>query len=407
MTIDQVKKLNIPKKPGVYVFRDAKKRPLYIGRATELKSRIISYFRSDVIVSRGPRIVDMIHKAKSVTWTELQTVLESVFLEAEQIKKYQPYYNVMDRDDKSMQYVVVTKEDWPRLFIVRERDYLKNTAHKTLPYKVWFKFGPFSNSKLIKDALKIIRKILPFRDLKSTDIRHEAFYRSIGQSPENISANAKESYISNVKYIVMLLQGKRKLLYKQLNNKMKMYAKFLEFEKANNIKKLIKAIDHINDVSLIGNQDYVASSGLTIFRIEAYDIAHMSGTNAVGVMVVNTNGQNTNDHYRKFKMSKDSNNDTANLKETLERRLNHPEWTYPNLIVVDGNMIQQTVAEEVLSARRINIPVVSVTKDDRHKAARINGNPEIIKLHEKSILKANFEAHRFAIRYHRNIRDDI
>ena len=99
------------------------------------------------------------------------------------------------------------------------------------------------------------------------------------------------------------------------------------------------------------------------------------------------------------------NNDTAGLKEILERRLNRSEWPYPDLIVVDGNEVQKKIAENVLSARRVNIPVVAVTKDERHKARDLIGNLDLVKKYRDQIVAINTEAHRFAFNYHRGLRE--
>ena len=123
MLSQYLKKLELPENPGVYIFRDYQKRPLYIGRATSLRDRTKSYFSNDLIETRGPRIVDMVTKAKSVTWEQTDSVLEAIILESALIKKYQPHYNVDERDDKSSYYVVVTDEAWPRVFLTRARDF--------------------------------------------------------------------------------------------------------------------------------------------------------------------------------------------------------------------------------------------------------------------------------------------
>jgi excinuclease ABC subunit C len=140
------------------------------------------------------------------------------------------------------------------------------------------------------------------------------------------------------------------------------------------------------------------------FRIEAYDIAHISGKDAVGVMTVVEDGELNKSQYRKFKIGLDKNDDTANLKEVLTRRLNHPEWRLPDLIVVDGGVGQINAAREVLKLRSLEVPVVSVVKDERHKARGIMGELGAKEKYEKAILLANSEAHRFAIGYHRRLR---
>jgi excinuclease ABC subunit C len=164
---------------------------------------------------------------------------------------------------------------------------------------------------------------------------------------------------------------------------------------------------HINDIALLKNENlhHNTLEG-NAFRIEAYDVAHMSGKNMVGVMVVLENGEVNKNEYRKFKIKtqKDA-NDTGALKEMLSRRLNHTEWRFPDVMVIDGSTAQIHAAERVLQERDVSIEIVAVTKDDRHKAKDIKGNEHIIKAHKKEILLANSEAHRFAITYHKQMRN--
>jgi excinuclease ABC subunit C len=166
------------------------------------------------------------------------------------------------------------------------------------------------------------------------------------------------------------------------------------------------ALDHINDIALLKHAPNGASGGTgkRSFRFEAYDIAHMAGTHVVGAFVVSENGQLNPSQYRKFIISKQTNNDLAGLAEVLNRRLNHSEWPYPDLIIVDGNETHRTHAENVLKARRITIPIIAVTKDDKHRAARLIGHPDMIKQYQKEVIALNAEAHRFVIAYHRNKR---
>ena len=108
--------------------------------------------------------------------------------------------------------------------------------------------------------------------------------------------------------------------------------------------------------------------------------------------------------YRKFNLSKQENNDTASLAEILLRRFNHTEWTYPDLIIVDGNQMQMQVAQSVLKSRRLSIPIIAVTKDARHRAISLVGDEEHISKYKAQIVEINAEAHRFTIAYHRNKR---
>jgi len=413
MLRQQLKKLNIPENPGVYIFRDYQKRPLYIGRATSLKDRVKSYFSVDIIETRGPRIVDMITKAKYLTWQETDSVLEAIILESALIKKYQPQYNVDERDDKSSYYVIITDEAWPRVFLTRVRDFdakrvgnVFNDGKKS--YKVKKIFGPYVHSGLIKEALKIVRKMFPFKDIKSFDVRHNSFYEALGRSPKGEDENSRRRYAHTISNLILFFEGKKKLLQTKLQKDMTAHAKKMEFEEAGKIKRLLYALDHVNDMALIKKQEESSKEqeeNLNKFRIEACDIAHLSGTNVVGAFTVSINGEFVPSEYRKFKISKQQNNDIAGLVEILNRRLNHTEWSYPDLIVVDGGEGQLNAAENVLKARRISIPIVAVTKDDKHKASELIGNNELADKYKFEIIKLNAEAHRYVIKFHRTRRN--
>jgi excinuclease ABC subunit C len=140
-------------------------------------------------------------------------------------------------------------------------------------------------------------------------------------------------------------------------------------------------------------------------RIEAYDIAHHAGTNTVGVMTVITGGQVDKSEYKKFKIrSGKGNDDYGNLREMLSRRFNHPEWQYPDVMVIDGGLGQYGIAQEVIKELGIATTIVSVIKDEHHKPKAIHGDEVIIKKHKRDILLANSEAHRFAITFHKQTR---
>jgi excinuclease ABC subunit C len=474
MKIQDLKKYKIPDKPGVYFFfgtpkpREGglKSQLLYIGKATSLKDRVKSYFGKDLFNTRGPLIVDMVTKANDLKWVESESVLEALILETNLIKKHQPYYNTKEKDDKSFNYVCITNEEFPKVLIVRGKDLAKkkdkfsvrgshlviqerrrtkispsfSSVNGSLNSSVSFSsvFGPFPNGGQLKEALKIIRKIFPFLDEKSKN--NYEFYKQIKLVPEQ-----KEILLKNIKNIKLFFEGKKQKIIKDLEKEMKVCAKKHAFEKAGEIKKQIFALKHINDISLIKNSpennsfvsvddkifnpapfsdyrvgpsDIKISSSTTlssVFRIESYDIAHMSGKDMVGVMTVLEDGEIKKSDYRKFKIKnyKDA-NDTGALLEVLERRFAHPEWIYPDLIVVDGGIAQINVAKKFQvnfaklhkDGKKIRlIPIVSVLKDERHKPKNILGDKRFVLKYKRDILLANNEAHRFAISFHRKLRD--
>jgi len=406
-------KLNLPEKSGIYFFKDKSGKTLYIGKATLLRDRVRSYFSLDVIKTRGAHIVDMVFKAETVTVQETMNVLEALILEANLIKKYKPYYNTKEKDDKSFNLVVITKnspaDGFPLVFLARQKDIdTKNKTVRLLRNRNIFKydvvFGPYPKGTAIKEALKILRKIFPFRDVLSSKKDSVAFYRQIGLAPDTSTSVAKSEYKKTIKRLKLIFQGKIKLLIKTLQKEMMSEAKKEHFEIANSIKQKVFALEHIQDISLI-KRDLANAHSENTFRIEAYDVAHISGTNMVGVMTVVENSVSNKNEYRKFIIKGfDKANDAGALQEILTRRFNHPEWQYPNAVVVDGNIIQKNVAEKVLKTLKINIPIIAVTKDERHRPKAITGEKSVVEKYKYEILLANNESHRFAVSFHRQKR---
>lgn len=398
---DIFKNANLPDNPGVYFFKDKEGKILYIGRATSLKDRVKSYFANDLISTRGPLLVDMVTQAYEISHQETDSVLEAIILESNLIKEHQPYFNTKEKDDRSYNYAVITDEEFPRVVIVRGRT-LEMVDKEFLKFKIKSKFGPYTQGGLLREALHIMRKIFPFRDAKSVIPHNESFYRSIGLSPDTSSPEAKKEYQRTIRNLTLFFQGKKNELMRTLEREMKEHAEKHEFEKADQIKRTLYALMHIQDIALIKKeQENRLGTARAGFRIEAYDIAHMSGKSKVGVMTVVSDGEIEKSEYRKFRISVDKNDDVAGIKEMLIRRFTHPEWRMPDLIVIDGGVGQRNAAVATVGSQ---IPVVSVVKDDKHKASHILGDEKVIEAHKVEIIKANAEAHRFAIAYHKNLR---
>jgi excinuclease ABC subunit C len=146
-------------------------------------------------------------------------------------------------------------------------------------------------------------------------------------------------------------------------------------------------------------------------RIEAYDTAHLSGTNAIAVLVVVEHGTPVKKDYRTFKIRGATpstklgvnNDDIASLKEVLNRRLPHTEWPLPRAIVVDGGRTHKKAAEAVLAEAGVAIPVVAVVKDEKHRPREVLGALRA-GISEADAVLANSEAHRFSLNRHRRAR---
>jgi excinuclease ABC subunit C len=424
MTREELSALKLPDVTGVYLFRDKKQKILYIGKATSLSDRVRSYFASDIAQTRSSAIAQMAESAHTLTWQETGSVLEALILEANLIKQHQPPYNIREKDNKSFNYLVVTKEDFPRVLIIRGRELFQDWKDADIKKL----FGPFPEGSSLKEALKIVRKIFPYRDskcipcpdqLKSAvkagplQVRKDpaftvsscrpCFNRQIGLCPGVCTGELdKEQYAMQVTHITELFSGNFKGLKRQLAREMKSASSEERFEDAQVLNKQIHALEHVRDVSLIKNEHRVSTGGGV--RIEAYDTAHTGGAETVAVMTVVSNGELVKDAYRKFKIQTATNDDVAALKEVLSRRLGHAEWPLPRVFVVDGGIVQLKTALRVLKTAGIVIPVVGVVKNAAHKPERLIGDQQAIKAYERDILLANAEAHRFAITWHRKRR---
>ncbi len=398
MTLEQFKKKmkRIPDGPGVYFFLGKNKKVLYIGKATSLRDRVRSYFSQDLPSMRSGLIVDMVNKAQSIDWRQTDSVLEALLLEAALIKSHKPFHNTDLKDDKSYNYVLLTQEDFPQVLVVRGKNLPDAPKHKKI-------FGPFPHGMQLREAMKLIRRIFPYRDEKCKPNQgRPCFNRQIGLCLGVCTGEiSKKEYARTVRHIALLFEGKKKQLMVALNKEMRAAAKDEEFEQAKEMQRQLYALQHIQDVSLI-KDEYRSAHPAGTLRIEAYDIAHLRGSAAVGVMVVVEEGSAAKHEYRKFKIKSAKGGDDAGaLKEVLSRRLGHDEWPLPRLIVVDGAVAQMNAARSVLAQYGMAIPVVGVVKDEKHRPRRIDGDRELIAERERDILLANAEAHRFAIGYHR------
>lgn len=438
----------LPDMPGVYFFlglpkpsseggMGAKSEILYIGKATSLRDRVKSYFTQDLLLTRGPKIVRMLELAESIEWQATDSALEALLLEANLIHQYRPPYNTDAKDDKSWNFVVITEEKFPRVLIERGRK-IKNEKLKMKnegkredqirSYDIRATFGPFPSGGALKEAVKIVRRIFPFRDTctpfeernSKKDIGHArnisrrrrdmggCFNAQIGLCPGVCTgAVSAREYGKTIRNIKLFFEGKKTTIIRNLEREMKREAKTLRFERANEIKETLFALGHIQDVALLKRDMFELSSSARFDtrRIEAYDVAHLGGTDTVGVMTVVSNREIRKNEYRKFIIRGETKgNDLAALEEVVRRRLKHGEWALPHLIVVDGGNLQRSVTEAVLKDFAIDIPVVSVVKDARHQPKGILGPKKERDAFKDDILFANSEAHRYAISFHRKRR---
>ncbi len=427
MNNNKIKINHFPKSPGVYLFLNSKEEVLYIGKAKNLRSRIKSYFLKSL--NRGPAIEKMVKMTSMINTTETESEIEAVFLEAELIKKLKPKYNSALKDDKSFNFIRISKEDCPVVTLVRSREIDQN---KKLKVKAEL-FGPYPAGLALKKSIRYLRRIFQFRDCSQAKYNladkkhHVCLYGDIAicSAPctEKISL---QEYRKNISYFKKFLRGKKKEIIKNLGRDMKSASKKGYFETAAEYRDKVLALNHLHEVAIGLRDDSFDSSKIMFRRIECYDISNISGEYAVGAMSVISNGKADNPEYRKFKIKTVKGaNDLAMLNEMLVRRFKN-NWPKPDLLAIDGGANQLNIAKKVIeklksessqpnppaggstSNDNYDIPIISVakgTKRDKNELHFSNQNiAQYIKktpAAEKSIILARNEAHRFAIKYYR------
>lgn len=437
MLKDQIK--DLPAKPGVYHFLDENGGVLYVGKAKNLKNRLRQYFLKEL--GRGPAIEQMVQLAVKIKWLETESEIEAVLLEAEQIQKLKPKYNVKQKDDKSFLVIKITKnvhrkqssvlgksQFFSCVELVRFRNI--DFSDKTAEY-----FGPYPSGELLKKSLRYLRKVFPFRDCSKTKFNT---YRKRGRpcvygdirvctGPCAGYVNEKE-YERNVKFLKEFLRGKKVRVIRTLKKEMLDLSRKKHYEEAANVRNQFQALNHINDVAIGVRDDLFEANSIMFKRIECYDISNLPAGKAgildqyaVGSMVVFMDGKPDKDEYRKFKMrderpkTKDEsqmrlpNNDLARLEQVLDRRFKN-DWPKPDLIIIDGGNAQLEVARRVLKRYNLDVPAISISKgpqrqkndfhfSDSTVAKYFRGNDPL----KNVAIMARDESHRFAISYYRTL----
>ncbi len=404
---------NLPSKPGIYQFFNQEDELIYIGKASNLKMRVSSYFQKRQVFHSRP-IEQLISKVQRVETQETDTVLEAFFLEQDLIKKHQPKYNILGKDDKSANFLVITDEQFPRLLIKRKTDlYQIGPDKEALILKEEAKkfkkiYGPYSSKQSIVTVLKILRKIFPFHNRKQKSESGCLAYQ-IGLCPgPYLNKISPQDYRKNIAAIEKIFQGKKKSLLKTLKKEMDSLAKKQQFEKAQEKRDQIFALEHIQDASLI-DRPVVQSPKEKIYRIETYDISHTSGQNMVGSMVVFTgtldNLTPAKEEYRKFKIKTvPKSDDTASMREVLQRRFSRSDWEKPDLIILDGGKGQLNQIKKLFLSEKIALPILAVAKGPTRKKLDFYTHGAVPKIKKRLVAQMRDEAHRFAITYHRKLR---
>ena len=375
---------NLPETPGVYIMKNAAGRILYVGKAVNLRRRVSSYF----LRPHDSRIESLVQEIARIDHENTDTAIEALILESALIKRYMPPYNIREKDDKTFLYVVFTKDKFPRVLLVRGKDLAGDEKEF---------YGPFVSASSARAAFRIIRKIFPWSDHIEEGEKGDkpCFNCQIGLCAGTCVAGiTKADYAKNIKNLKLFFRGEKKKILRSLEADMKRYAKAEQFEKAESAKRKLFALQHIQETALISEKDDAGDGSGA--RIEGYDISNISGTNAVGAMVVFTGGVPDKAEYRTFNIrTVKGPDDVAMMRETLTRRFENKEWRLPDGILVDGGLGQVNMARVVLHEFGLKIPIVGIAKGANRKNNMFMG--QMPKCATKEVLiKVRDEAHRFS-----------
>ena len=517
----------VPTKPGSYQMKNKDGIIIYVGKAKNLKNRLKSYFTGTVTGKTKILVEDIDDFEYIVTTSEL----ESLILEITLIKKYNPKYNILLKDDKTYPYIELTNEKYPILKVVRN---VKRKKDKNYLY------GPYPNVNAARKTVNIINRIYPLRKcdkLKKELCLYYHIHECLGYCKKQIS---EEEINQMKKEIISFLKGDAEIITKRLEEEMTKASELMNYEKALELKNMLEDIkitlnkqkidlnknynfDLINyskDKNYLSIEIFFIREGLLFgrhneiissitepeeeiieylikfyeqtsvlpkelyipenldedlikdyfnikvtkpqkgklknlldlakenakehldekqellkkddelrmnainelkdllkldkaSRMESFDNSHLFGTFYVGGMVVFNDFLPLKDEYRKYKIAADVKDDLSAMKEVLYRRYYKvlmENLDKPDLIVMDGGKTQISVAKEIISSLGLNIPIIGLVKDDKHKTSQImNDNYEILDIKKNSNLflfltKIQDEVHRYAINYHRNIK---
>jgi excinuclease ABC subunit C len=391
----------LPSTPGVYLIRNKAGQILYIGKAGNLRRRVASYFLRPSN-SRIQKLVEQIHL---IDHRRTETAIEALILESELIKKYEPPFNIREKDDKSFLFVGITREIFPRVLLIRGNEIDQKG-------KKWRRvFGPFTSSSSLREALKILRKIFPYSTHESGKrYSRPCFDYQIGLCPGVcVGKISQADYLKNIRNLILFFDGKKKKLLTGLKKEMKEASRSLEFERAEKLQRQIFSLGHIQDVAVISEERRGEEEEGKGLRIEGYDISNISGQAAVGSMVVFVDGKPAPNQYRKFKIrSVEGINDVGMMTEVLERRFRKTPpaggWPMPQLILIDGGVPQVNAVRRVLRIYGLPIQIVGLAKGRGRKKNDLVGlPPKGISL--KILMAVRDEAHRFAVGYHRYLQN--
>ena len=426
----------LPKEPGVYIMKDASGTVIYVGKAINIYNRVHQYFQTGAENSRGWKIPSLVPLIAKIDFIVCVSERDALILENKLIKKYKPFFNSLLKDDKTYPWIKLTmQEDYPRLMLTR----------KVLPDGAEY-FGPYPKVSNVKRLMHFLwkDKYAPLRPCKWVFSRAKplaekkslsCIYYHTDQCPAPCRGKISyEQYREIAERASMFLRGDFSSFKEESLKQMREAAKAMEYEKAAKFRDFARAMDHMRErIKVSRYQDdklekkietadklkrlsEILRSDKIIRHIEAFDNSHLYGRQAVGGMVCFVDGEKYKAHYRRFKIKSElpetGGDDFLMMKESVLRRIEQikqlPEHNRPDLFLIDGGKGQLSFALEAVKEAGLDIKVISLAKREEEifvphqsQSIRLDKSDPALKL----IMEIRDEVHRFAISYHRLLRN--
>ena len=422
-------KLNdLPDKPGVYFMRDRQGQIIYVGKAASLRSRVRSYFHRAALRSGSPKLRGLVHSIDDFDILVTRTEAEATLTEGRLIKEYRPRYNVSFKDDKRFLLIRVNLADpYPRFDAVRLR---KDDGA--------LYFGPYASTQAARAALEFMDKRFGLRRCRPQNPGPDDHRHCMNDivrycSAPCIAKVSRDQYMERVAQACEFLRGERREYLDELAQSMELAAREMDFERAAALRDMLLMLRRVVRERARGRRSLELKAedareaipalkgalGLSTAPtvIEAYDISNISGTHAVGSLVCFENGWPARNRYRMFRIKTvEGSDDPGMMAEVLRRRFSrglNEHAALPDLVLVDGGLTQLRAARSILEELGLgNLPAAGLAKRFEElywitpgdtKSRVIHLPPESRAL--KMLQHLRDEAHRFALTYHRTLRN--
>ncbi len=415
-----------PRAPGVYLFKDAAGIVIYVGKATNLRSRAGSYFLK--AAAEDARTGPWIGEICDADFIECDSEVDALLVESRLIKDIQPKNNKEQKDNRTFPYLMIsTREDFPRVEVTREP---RDRGVKL--------YGPFTSAGSLRGAVQVLQRIFKFRtcslDITEGDERWKWFrpclLASISQctAPCNLRIS-KQEYRHDIHRLQMFLDGHKQSLLRQMRKEMATASKELQFERAARLRdeiQMLETLDQRGELDTHAQPEVFfidPKKGLEGLRrvlkldrtprtIEGIDIAHLQGSQTVASLVQFLDGLPFKPGYRRYKIeSVEGIDDFRSIHEVVARRyrrLYDQSELFPDVILIDGGKGQLQAAVAAFREQDIDPPtLLSLAK--RNEEIFLPGVAEPLRLsrHAFALRLLQYvrdEAHRFAQHYHHMLR---